>query len=122
MSALYMTRLSYNKINIFSFLLISVGHSIVRNVTTYAVFYIYLCNVHLQLVIPEYLLHLLFNILFIASGEWLALCLNLPLIAYHINRYGLFYHFTLTSILYSSYINFLDSPDIQLHSMSLCTT
>jgi len=47
-----------------------------------------MCNVHFQLVIPEYLLHLLFNILFMAAGEWFALCLNLPLIAYHINRYG----------------------------------
>jgi hypothetical protein len=46
-----------------------------------------MCN-GFQLVIPEYLLHLLFNILFLASGEWLSLCLNIPLIAYHINRYG----------------------------------
>ncbi|KAJ4426197.1 hypothetical protein ANN_27006 [Periplaneta americana] len=45
------------------------------------------CNSLNPLVIPEYLLHLLFNILFIASGEWFSLCLNIPLIAYHINRY-----------------------------------
>lgn len=40
-----------------------------------------------QLVLPEYILHILFNVLFAASGEWLALCLNIPLIAYHIKRY-----------------------------------
>ncbi|KAG5891061.1 hypothetical protein JTB14_005698 [Gonioctena quinquepunctata] len=45
------------------------------------------CNSLNPLVLPEYLLHLIFNILFAASGEWLSLCLNIPLIAYHINRY-----------------------------------
>ncbi|GLH14537.1 Protein cornichon [Gryllus bimaculatus] len=45
------------------------------------------CNSVNDLVVPEYLLHLLFNILFIASGEWFSLCLNIPLIAYHIKRY-----------------------------------
>ncbi|CAG9814053.1 unnamed protein product [Phaedon cochleariae] len=45
------------------------------------------CNSLNPLVLPEYILHLLFNILFAASGEWLSLCLNIPLIAYHINRY-----------------------------------
>lgn len=39
------------------------------------------------LVLPEYLLHLSFNILFLFAGEFFSLCLNLPLIAYHINRY-----------------------------------
>lgn len=45
------------------------------------------CNSLNPLVVPEYLLHLFFNILFAASGEWFSLCINLPLIAYHINRY-----------------------------------
>ncbi|XP_022188970.1 protein cornichon [Nilaparvata lugens] len=45
------------------------------------------CNSLNPLVLPEYLLHILFNILFIFSGQWFTLCLNLPLIAYHINRY-----------------------------------
>jgi len=39
------------------------------------------------LVLPEYGLHLFFNILFVFSGEWFSLVLNIPLIAYHINRY-----------------------------------
>jgi len=39
------------------------------------------------LVLPEYALHVFFNLLFLISGEWLSLLLNLPLIAYHINRY-----------------------------------
>ncbi|KAF5300985.1 hypothetical protein FQR65_LT19289 [Abscondita terminalis] len=45
------------------------------------------CNSLNPLVLPEYLLHLLFNILFAAAGEWLSLIINMPLIAYHINRY-----------------------------------
>lgn len=40
-----------------------------------------------QLVIPEYLLHLVFNILFLFAGEWFSLLLNIPLIAYHVFRY-----------------------------------
>lgn len=40
-----------------------------------------------QLVIPEYLLHLVFNILFLLAGEWLSLLLNAPLIAYHVFRW-----------------------------------
>eukprot|EP00092_Neocalanus_flemingeri_P040490 GFUD01044095.1.p1 GENE.GFUD01044095.1~~GFUD01044095.1.p1 ORF type:complete len:146 (-),score=22.62 GFUD01044095.1:98-535(-) len=39
------------------------------------------------LVLPEYLLHLLFNILFLFAGEWFSLLLNVPLIAYHVHRY-----------------------------------
>nr|XP_023025351.1 protein cornichon [Leptinotarsa decemlineata] len=45
------------------------------------------CNSLNPLVIPEYLLHIIFNILFAAAGEWFSLCLNIPLIAYHVNRY-----------------------------------
>merc|ERR1712203_746165 len=39
------------------------------------------------LVLPEYLLHLFFNVLFLFAGEWFTLILNLPLIAYHVHRY-----------------------------------
>uniref|UniRef100_U5EM43 Protein cornichon n=1 Tax=Corethrella appendiculata TaxID=1370023 RepID=U5EM43_9DIPT len=45
------------------------------------------CNSLNPLVIPEYLLHLIFNLLFLFSGEWLSLLLNAPLIAYHVWRY-----------------------------------
>ncbi|KAK9879385.1 hypothetical protein WA026_006455 [Henosepilachna vigintioctopunctata] len=45
------------------------------------------CNSLNPLVLPEYLLHLLFNFLFACSGEWFSLFLNIPLLAYHINRY-----------------------------------
>jgi hypothetical protein len=37
-------------------------------------------------VLPEYLLHLFFNVLFLCSGEWLTLALNAPLIGYHVHR------------------------------------
>jgi len=39
------------------------------------------------LVLPEYLLHILITLLFLLSGEWLSLAINLPLVAYHVNRY-----------------------------------
>ncbi|XP_022901903.1 protein cornichon isoform X1 [Onthophagus taurus] len=45
------------------------------------------CNSLNPLVLPEYILHMFFNILFAASGEWFSLFLNIPLVAYHINRY-----------------------------------
>ncbi|XP_015594335.1 protein cornichon [Cephus cinctus] len=45
------------------------------------------CNSLNPLVLPEYGLHILSNLLFLISGEWLSLFLNIPLIAYHINRY-----------------------------------
>ncbi|CAD7080056.1 unnamed protein product [Hermetia illucens] len=45
------------------------------------------CNSLNPLVLPEYLLHISFNLLFLFGGEWFSLCINLPLIAYHIWRY-----------------------------------
>ncbi|XP_065163688.1 protein cornichon [Atheta coriaria] len=45
------------------------------------------CNSLNPLVLPEYILHIFFNVLFMAAGEWISLLINIPLIAYHINRY-----------------------------------
>ncbi|XP_026465423.1 protein cornichon [Ctenocephalides felis] len=45
------------------------------------------CNSLNPLVLPEYLMHVFFNILFLFAGEWFSLCLNVPLIAYHVYRY-----------------------------------
>ncbi|KAG8223589.1 hypothetical protein J437_LFUL004109 [Ladona fulva] len=45
------------------------------------------CNSLNPLVLPEYVLHVIFNALFVIAGEWFSLCLNIPLIAYHIHRY-----------------------------------
>ncbi|CAG0881797.1 unnamed protein product [Cyprideis torosa] len=39
------------------------------------------------LVLPEYGIHLLFNVMFLFAGEWFTLLLNAPLIAYHVWRY-----------------------------------
>jgi hypothetical protein len=39
------------------------------------------------LVLPEYGIHIFFNLLFLISGEWFSLLLNIPLIAYHVLRY-----------------------------------
>uniref|UniRef100_G3PDA9 Cornichon family AMPA receptor auxiliary protein 1 n=1 Tax=Gasterosteus aculeatus TaxID=69293 RepID=G3PDA9_GASAC len=40
-----------------------------------------------QLVLPEYLIHFFFCVMFFCAAEWLTLCLNLPLLAYHVWRY-----------------------------------
>ncbi|KAK2174511.1 hypothetical protein NP493_798g01024 [Ridgeia piscesae] len=45
------------------------------------------CNNLNPMVLPEYFLHLFFNVMFLFAGEWTSLLLNCPLIAYHINRY-----------------------------------
>ncbi|KAJ8672581.1 hypothetical protein QAD02_003840 [Eretmocerus hayati] len=45
------------------------------------------CNSLNPLVLPEYGIHILISFLFLISGQWFALCMNIPLVAYHINRY-----------------------------------
>ncbi|XP_031845237.1 protein cornichon [Nomia melanderi] len=45
------------------------------------------CNSLNPLVIPEYSLHILINVLFLISGQWFSLLLNIPLIDYHLWRY-----------------------------------
>merc|ERR1712021_247538 len=45
------------------------------------------CNSLNPLVIPEYALHVFFNILFLVGGELFSLFLNVPLIGYHVHRY-----------------------------------
>ncbi|XP_076629506.1 protein cornichon [Colletes latitarsis] len=45
------------------------------------------CNSLNPIVIPEYSLHIVINILFLISGQWFALFLNIPLIAYHLWQY-----------------------------------
>uniref|UniRef100_A0A8C0EYF1 Cornichon family AMPA receptor auxiliary protein 1 n=1 Tax=Bubo bubo TaxID=30461 RepID=A0A8C0EYF1_BUBBB len=41
----------------------------------------------LFLVLPEYLIHAFFCVMFLCAAEWLTLGLNMPLLAYHIWRY-----------------------------------
>ncbi|XP_076174308.1 protein cornichon isoform X2 [Ptiloglossa arizonensis] len=45
------------------------------------------CNTLNPLVIPEYSLHIMINILFLLSGQWFTLLLNIPLIVYHLWQY-----------------------------------
>merc|ERR1711981_158459 len=45
------------------------------------------CNSLNPLVLPEYILHIFFNVLFLVAGEFFSLFLNVPLIGYHIHRY-----------------------------------
>jgi hypothetical protein len=45
------------------------------------------CNTLNPLVLPEYAVHLLFNLLFLFAGEWITVLINAPLIAYHVHRY-----------------------------------
>lgn len=46
------------------------------------------CNSLNSIVIPEYGLHIFINLLFLISEQWFSLCLNVPLIAYHVWRYS----------------------------------
>merc|ERR1711899_68458 len=45
------------------------------------------CNSLNPLVLPEYILHIFFNVLFLVAGEFFSLFLNVPLIGYHVHRY-----------------------------------
>lgn len=45
------------------------------------------CNTLNPLVLPEYGVHVLFNLIFLLAGEIFPLLLNAPLIAYHVWRY-----------------------------------
>uniref|UniRef100_A0A5S6R1G7 Cornichon n=1 Tax=Trichuris muris TaxID=70415 RepID=A0A5S6R1G7_TRIMR len=45
------------------------------------------CNSLNPLIIPEYGMHLFFNILFLFSMEFFSLAINIPLLAYHIHKY-----------------------------------
>ncbi|UJR25124.1 hypothetical protein I4U23_006483 [Adineta vaga] len=39
------------------------------------------------LIIPEYATHIFINLLFLLGGQWFTLFLNMPLIAYHLNKF-----------------------------------
>ncbi|XP_076239340.1 protein cornichon [Calliopsis andreniformis] len=45
------------------------------------------CNSLNPLVLPEYSLHIFINVLFLISGQWFSLLLNIPLIVYHLWHY-----------------------------------
>ncbi|XP_054723099.1 uncharacterized protein LOC129233043 [Uloborus diversus] len=45
------------------------------------------CNSLNPLVLPEYILHFFYTLLFLFALEWFTVILNLPLIGYHIHRY-----------------------------------
>ncbi|XP_069049349.1 protein cornichon homolog 1 isoform X2 [Lepisosteus oculatus] len=45
------------------------------------------CNTLNPLVLPEYLIHAFFCVMFLCAAEWLTLGLNVPLLAYHVWRY-----------------------------------
>ncbi|XP_043921737.1 protein cornichon homolog 1-like [Protopterus annectens] len=44
-------------------------------------------KIALKLVLPEYLIHAFFCVMFLCAAEWLTLGLNMPLLAYHVWRY-----------------------------------
>nr|XP_002128475.2 protein cornichon homolog 1-like isoform X1 [Ciona intestinalis] len=46
------------------------------------------CNSLNPLVLPEYAIHVFYNLLFLWAFEWLTVLLNLPLIAYNVYRYS----------------------------------
>ncbi|XP_066143421.1 protein cornichon isoform X2 [Euwallacea fornicatus] len=72
------------------------------------------CNALNPLVLPEYIVHLIFNLLLVFSREWLPFLLNLPLILYHIHRYR-------TRPVMSSYMGIYDPTSIMnADQLTLC--
>jgi len=45
------------------------------------------CDSLNPLVLPEYIIHLFFNILFLIGGEWISFAISVPLMVYHIIRH-----------------------------------
>jgi len=45
------------------------------------------CNNLNPLVLPEYIIHGCFIVAFLICQEWISILINLPLLAYHVNRY-----------------------------------
>nr|XP_054759536.1 protein cornichon homolog 1-like [Lytechinus pictus] len=46
------------------------------------------CNSLNPLVLPEYIIHIFYNVLFLIAGQLFTVALNLPLMGYHIFRYA----------------------------------
>ncbi|XP_071490982.1 protein cornichon homolog 1-like [Diadema antillarum] len=46
------------------------------------------CNSLNPLVLPEYIIHIFFNVLFLIAGQFFTVALNLPLMGYHVYRYA----------------------------------
>ncbi|XP_787571.2 protein cornichon homolog 1 [Strongylocentrotus purpuratus] len=46
------------------------------------------CNSLNPLVLPEYIIHIFYNVLFLIAGQLFTVVLNLPLMGYHIYRYA----------------------------------
>lgn len=44
------------------------------------------CKLMNPLVLPEYAIHLVLTMIFLLCGEWITVIINLPLLAYNINR------------------------------------
>lgn len=44
------------------------------------------CKLMNPLVLPEYAIHLFMTLMFFACGEWITVLINLPLLAYNVNR------------------------------------
>lgn len=44
------------------------------------------CKLINPLVLPEYALHLVMTLIFLICGEWITVAINLPLLAYNVNR------------------------------------
>ncbi|EHB17706.1 cornichon-like protein [Heterocephalus glaber] len=56
------------------------------------------CNTLNPLVLPKYLIHAFFCVMFLCAAEWLTLGLNMPLLAYHIWRESTSISFILNEI------------------------
>lgn len=44
------------------------------------------CKLMNPLVLPEYVIHLFMTVIFLMCGEWITVLINIPLLAYNVNR------------------------------------
>uniref|UniRef100_A0A3B4TQW1 Cornichon family member 1 n=1 Tax=Seriola dumerili TaxID=41447 RepID=A0A3B4TQW1_SERDU len=79
------------------------------------------CNTLNPLVLPEYLIHFFFCVMFFCAAEWLTLCLNLPLLAYHVWRWVSDIHYLIT-VFDPSKVCIAQRPDISCFSQQTDTT
>lgn len=70
------------------------------------------CSSLNPLVLPEYFIHILFNLLFLFAGEWFSLLLNAPLIAYHVYRWENFTILLKKTVLKCCFFRYVNRPVI----------
>lgn len=57
-----------------------------------------MCNRLNSYIVPEAAVHAFLTVLFLVNGYWLALILNLPLLAFNVKKYDSWYRFLASAV------------------------